>query len=103
MIGGINDFPSVSDKYIVTKNTETDYITLTPKNAQHTYSLIWLHGLGDTAHGFSYWTFAILADMDEDISLVPPTCKIIIPTAPVREMTCNGRQRMTSWYDVKTF
>lgn len=40
---------------------------------------------GDPAHG-----------------MVPATCKVVLPTAPVRAVTCNGGHRMTSWYDIKS-
>jgi len=58
--------------------------------------LIWLHGLGDSAHGF--------ADVfgNPALGVVPPTCKVILPTAPIRAVTCNDGYRMTSWYDIKS-
>lgn len=38
---------------------------------------------------------------DPSQSFVPPTCKVVLPTAPIRAVTCNGGARMTSWYDIK--
>ena len=84
----------VKGHYTVTINTETNYVTLTPRNAEHKFTLIWLHGLGDTAHGFTS-TFT-----DARIGMVPPTCKVVLPTAPIREVTCNGGVEMTSWFDI---
>ena len=58
--------------------------------------MIWLHGLGDSAHGFAD-VFA-----DPRLGVVPPTCKVVLPTAPIRAVTCNGGYRMTSWYDISS-
>ena len=38
-----------------------------------------------------------------DVSTVPRSCKVILPTAPVKPVSCNNGMKMTSWYDVKTF
>jgi len=75
-------------------NTRTDYIKFIPHAAEHKQTLIWLHGLGDSAHGF--------ADVfvDPRLDFVPSTCKVVLPTAPVRAVTCNGGMKMTSWYDI---
>lgn len=75
-------------------NTRTNYIWFIPKDTSHEQSLIWLHGLGDSASGFAD-VFA-----DKRFGMVPPTCKVILPTAPIRAVTCNGGMRMTSWYDI---
>ena len=69
-----------------------DYVYLNP-TAEHTHSLVWLHGLGDSAYGF--------ATMFES-EVVLPGCRVILPTAPERAVTCNGGMHMTSWYDIKT-
>ena len=61
---------------------------------EHKYSLIWLHGLGDSCHGFSD------IFMDQRFNVVPPNCKVILPTAPERAVTCNGGMVMNSWYDI---
>ena len=70
----------------------TDWITLTP--ADHKYTMIFLHGLGDSARGF--------ADvfMDERLNIAPDNCKVVLPTAPVQPVTLNGGMAMTSWFDV---
>ena len=77
-----------TDKYVILHPKEKDEAT------RHKYSIIWLHGLGDSAYGFS--------DVfeNERIGLVPTTCKVIIPTAPMRAVTCNMGAVMTSWYDI---
>ena len=38
-----------------------------------------------------------------DPNVVPRSCKVILPTAPVKPVSCNNGMKMTSWYDVKTF
>jgi len=74
------------------------YIVLHPKNSdektRHKYSLIWLHGLGDSAYGFQD------VFLDDNLNIVPPSCKVILATAPERAVTCNGGMVMTSWYDI---
>ena len=41
-------------EYLYDEDYETNYIKLTPKRENgHKYTLIWLHGLGDTAAGYS--------------------------------------------------
>ena len=59
---------------------------------EHKYSLIWLHGLGDTAIGF-YDVFTKHVDL-------PDTCKVILPTAPVRKVTVNMGMEMPAWFDI---
>ena len=76
---------------------DDNYIILHPKETvEHKYSIVWLHGLGDSANGFSD------VFLDHRIGLVPATCKVILPTAPMRQVTCNMGMTMTSWYDIKT-
>ena len=73
----------------------TNYLTCNPKG-EHKYSLIWLHGLGDSAQGF----ISIFAEREH--SFVPSTCKVILPTAPIRAVTLNQGMKMNSWYDITT-
>lgn len=54
--------------------------------------LIFLHGLGDSGHG---WATSI-AD------IVPSYVKVICPTAPVQPVTLNGGYAMNSWFDLLT-
>ncbi len=60
----------------------------------HKYSIVWLHGLGDSAEGFS--------DLftDTEISLVPANCRVILPTAPERAVSCNHGMKMNAWFDI---
>ena len=34
------------------------------------------------------------------MDLVPQSCRVILPTAPERAVSCNGGYVMTSWYDI---
>ncbi len=61
--------------------------------AEHKYSVIWLHGLGADGHDFE--------------GLVPElhlTAKVhihfIFPNAPIQPVTINGGMKMRSWYDI---
>jgi phospholipase/carboxylesterase len=61
--------------------------------AEHKYSVIWLHGLGADGHDFE--------------GLIPElhlTAKahihFIFPNAPIQPVTINGGMSMRSWYDI---
>lgn len=63
-------------------------------NKKHTASVIFLHGLGDSGHG---WADAVenwrrRSKLDE--------VKFILPHAPQIPITCNGGMRMPGWFDV---
>lgn len=56
-------------------------------------TLIWLHGLGDSADGF--------APLFQQQLQLPDT-NVLLLTAPQRAVTLNGGMVMNSWYDIKT-
>lgn len=60
--------------------------------AKHTASLIFLHGLGDTGHGWANTIAAIRG----------PHVKVICPTAATIPVTLNAGFRMPSWFDLRT-
>lgn len=60
----------------------------------HTYTIVWLHGLGDSAEGF--------VDLFQERPLLP-NCKVVLPTAPSQAVTINGGMYCNSWYDFKNF
>lgn len=78
-------------KYNVKEDGEDYY--LTPKTS-HTETLIWLHGLGDTAQGF----FPIFSS---NLNPCFPTTKIVLLTAPIRPVTINMGMSFHSWYDIR--
>lgn len=70
-------------------------IILSPKGA-HTHTIIFLHGLGDTAKGF-------LDLFTEKSNPATETTKIVLLTAPTRPVTINMGMKMPSWFDFKDF
>jgi len=59
-------------------------------SAKHTASLIFLHGLGDTGHG---WATSIAA-------IRPPHVKVICPSAAKMPVTLNSGFESPSWFDL---
>ncbi|KAK0723882.1 Phospholipase/carboxylesterase/thioesterase [Apiosordaria backusii] len=69
---------------------------LFPATARHTATVIFIHGLGDTGHG---WASAVenwrrRQRLDE--------VKFILPHAPQIPITCNWGMKMPGWYDIHT-
>ena len=84
-------------RYISEENFESRTIKLNPnQTVKHTHSLIWLHGRAESA--FSYKDLF----MDETLAIVPDSCRVVLPTAPTRPVTCNKGKLLTSWYDIIT-
>ena len=69
------------------------YIHIEAKPGKHTHTLIFMYGLGDSAHGFED-VFA------EGGPLNFPNLRVVLPTAPERPVTCNGGMKMNSWFDI---
>ncbi|MFC3123181.1 alpha/beta hydrolase [Agaribacter flavus] len=61
----------------------------------HQATVIWLHGLGDSGHGFA----PIAPELKLDPSL---GVKFIFPHAPTRPVTINNGMEMRAWYDIKS-
>lgn len=57
---------------------------------KHTGTLIFLHGLGDTGHGWA----SSLAEIRSD------NMRIVCPTAPTIPVTLNSGARMPAWFDL---
>ncbi|MES1911706.1 MAG: hypothetical protein MHM6MM_004099 [Cercozoa sp. M6MM] len=76
---------------------DTSAMTPTVLNAirPHTATVIFLHGLGDTAAGWA----SELAQIQKQAL---PWVKFILPTAPIRRVTLNGGFPMTAWHDIKS-
>jgi len=66
-------------------------VILKPRIKQ-TASMVFLHGLGDTGHGWA----GILN------TLRPDHVKVICPTAPVIPITLNLGFRMPAWFDIES-
>ncbi|BBO25797.1 carboxylesterase [Alteromonas sp. I4] len=58
-------------------------------------TVIWLHGLGDSGHGFA----PIVPELRLPESLA---IRFVFPHAPERPVTINGGMRMRAWYDIKS-
>ncbi|KAL5017451.1 hypothetical protein ScPMuIL_007040 [Solemya velum] len=58
--------------------------------AKHTATLIFLHGLGDTGHGWA----------DSFRSLKLKNIRCVCPNAPYQPVTLNGGMKMPSWFDI---
>ncbi len=58
-------------------------------------AVIWLHGLGDSGHGFAPIVPELRLPSDAGI-------RFLFPHAPERPVTVNGGMRMRAWYDIKT-
>lgn len=69
-------------------------ITIIPENPY--FSLIWLHGLGDSSAGF-------LDYFQIDQSPVFKGAKVNLLNAPLRKVTINNGERYNSWYDIRSF
>ena len=57
------------------------------------YSIIWLHGLGDSSQGF-------LPFFNAPQSPAHQGARVKLLNAPVRKVTINGGYPSTSWYDI---
>ncbi|XP_072023127.1 acyl-protein thioesterase 1-like, partial [Amphiura filiformis] len=58
----------------------------------HTATVFFLHGLGDTGHGWGQQMNEIKA----------PHIKYVCPTAKQIPVTLNGGMKMNSWFDIKS-
>jgi phospholipase/carboxylesterase len=61
--------------------------------AEHKYSVIWLHGLGADGHDFEGLVPELHLSAKANIHF-------IFPNAPVQPVTINGGMSMRSWYDI---
>ncbi|WP_218311518.1 alpha/beta hydrolase [Alteromonas antoniana] len=57
--------------------------------------IIWMHGLGDSGHGFA----PIVPELKLPEALA---IRFLFPHAPERPVTINGGMRMRAWYDIKS-
>jgi predicted esterase len=82
--------------YRVEERDFGNFTILHPRNAEHQYTLIWLHGIGTDGQSFKNLF------LDDRQMQLPYGCKVIIPTAPMRKVTSCERN-MYAWYDYRTF
>jgi predicted esterase len=67
-------------------------ITITPQAGGHSATVIFCHGLGDSADGW--------IDTIREFSKAMPWIKFIVPTAPTRPISLNGGMPMPAWFDI---
>ena len=72
--------------------TSKNHIYIQPKS-EHTHTLIFLHGLGDSAEGFE-------PVFEEGGPLNFPNLKVVLPTAPKKPVSMNNGYAMNSWFDI---
>lgn len=60
-----------------------------------TAAVVWLHGLGDSGHGFAPIVPELRLPADHGI-------RFLFPHAPERPVTINNGYVMRAWYDIKT-
>lgn len=82
----------MNSSYMNIEKSNQDII-LTP-NEGYDATLVWLHGLGDSALGYK-------EIFESNYRPVPNRVKVILLTAPVAPVTINNGMTMTSWYDIK--
>lgn len=70
-----------------------------PAKKVQTASLIFLHGLGDTGHG---WSFIAEEATGARSSHLLDHVKFIFPHAPEQPVSINMGMSMPSWYDIKS-
>ncbi len=68
------------------------FIERTPPEGIFDASVIWMHGLGASGHDF--------LPVVEQLSVLYPKVRFILPHAPMRPVTANNGLRMRAWYDL---
>jgi phospholipase/carboxylesterase len=88
-----NIFSSNMNKgyFKVEKNNKDVYLT---PHEGYEKVLIWMHGLGDTAMGYT--------DLFIQARPLPDKIKVVLLTADTCPVTINGGMMMPSWYDIKS-
>ncbi|EKX45995.1 hypothetical protein GUITHDRAFT_57831, partial [Guillardia theta CCMP2712] len=61
-----------------------------PKGEQHTATVIFMHGLGDSGYGW--------APVSEQLQM--PWIKFMFPTAPAQPVSLNMGMEMPAWFDI---
>lgn len=72
------------------------FITV-PAITRHTSTVIFIHGLGDTGHGWK--PVADIFRTDPGLSHI----KWVLPHSPTRKVTANMGMEMPSWFDIYSF
>ncbi|KAI0065955.1 Phospholipase/carboxylesterase [Artomyces pyxidatus] len=72
-------------------------LVIVPPTTEHTATVIFIHGLGDTGHGWK--PVANMFQADPELSHV----KWVLPHAPTLSITANMGMEMPGWFDILSF
>ena len=88
--------PPEKANLIVTRDIKRKYIFLDPQpeNQPHQFTIIFLHGLGNSAEGL------VGIFEDETNGLTNKRCRVVLPTAPRCKVSIQGGYEMNSWFDI---
>ncbi len=89
-----NAAPTCCGNTKLEKMAKLSFVDVKPKGAV-TAAVVWLHGLGDSGHGFSPIVPELKLPADHGI-------RFLFPHAPERPVTINNGYVMRAWYDIKT-
>jgi hypothetical protein len=92
------DKTSEVGQYRVEERFKDKYVICHPKDEDdHECTLIWLHGLADSAPA--------LKDMflKKELCYLPEGCKVVIPTGNVHRIYAMGFKDMISWFNVYSY
>ena len=82
------------DSVINSKTTQDGLdLIVDPLGEKHTCTLVWMHGLGDTADGWVDF-------FNTKKSPIPATMRVRLLTAPTAPVTVNNGLPMPSWFDI---
>ncbi|KAI0268305.1 Phospholipase/Carboxylesterase-domain-containing protein [Gloeopeniophorella convolvens] len=91
-------FPTAARRAFATMASASSLQTLIlDPLTQHTATVVFLHGLGDTGHGWG--SVAELFRRDPGLQHI----KWILPHAPNIKVTANFGQKMPAWFDILSF
>lgn len=62
--------------------------------AKHTSTVLLMHGLGDSGHGWQPFV--------EEVKSQVPHITWLLPSAPLLKVTLNNGYKMPAWYDIKS-
>jgi len=73
------------------------YLTVPAARGKHTATVIFVHGLGDSGHGWKPVAYKL--SVNPDLQHI----KWVLPHAPVMAVTANMGMTMPSWFDIFSF
>lgn len=73
-----------------------ELLVVTPRNAMRApeLTLLWLHGMGVDNRDFAGFA-------DEILDFGGPACRLVLPNAPVREISLYPGHALRGWYDIR--